>query len=124
MVFGTFDWFHPGHESLLTQATELGCVIVIIARDANVQKIKGTLPDHSENDRMQVIQKFLPSARVVLGNANDFLHPLRTYKPTHILLGYDQRLPPGVQESDLGCIVQRAAGHHPELYKSSLERKK
>ena len=42
MTFGTFDGVHQGHENLLTQAKKLGNeLIVVVAQDATVLKLKG-----------------------------------------------------------------------------------
>ena len=58
MVFGTFDIFHPGHEHMLKEAKEYGDeLIVVVARDANVKKVKGRLPMHDENQRVFQIEK-------------------------------------------------------------------
>ena len=41
LTFGTFDIFHPGHLHYLKEAKKHGnCLIVIIARDTTVQRIK------------------------------------------------------------------------------------
>jgi FAD synthetase len=41
MTFGTFDVFHPGHRFYLTEARKLGGrLIVIVALDSTVEKIK------------------------------------------------------------------------------------
>ena len=42
ILFGTFDIFHKGHKNFLEQAQEFGdYLIVVIARDKTVKKIKG-----------------------------------------------------------------------------------
>lgn len=123
MVFGTFDWLHPGHLSLIAQAKERGDVTVVVARDLNVERIKGRVPDQNEGVRMRAISTAVPDVHVVLGDGTDFLSPLRTYQPDLILLGYDQKLPPGVTEALLGCAIERAEAHAPEQFKSSLMRK-
>jgi FAD synthetase len=122
LVFGTFDDLHPGHLHFLRQAEALGEVSVVIARDSNVLRIKGREALQSEQERMRAIEKVFPSMNVILGDPEDFLHPVREIKPDMILLGYDQHLPPGVQESDLPCQVERAVAFEPEVHKSSIRR--
>ena len=122
LVFGTFDHFHPGHQFVLQEAKKRGEVFIVVARDANVMRIKVRPPDESENDRMSTVQKNVHEAHVLLGDPEDFLVPVRSIQPDLILLGYDQRLPPGVQESDLPCTVERLPGFKPDKYKSSLMR--
>ena len=68
------------------------------------------------------MQQRFPAARVVLGDSEDFLAPVRQANPDLILLGYDQQLPPGVTEADLHVPVERIQGHEPHRYKSSLMR--
>lgn len=122
MVFGTFDLLHAGHHYLLSEASKRGALTVIVARDSNVRKIKGFSPLQAETLRMRAIETAFPAADVRLGDRNDFLAPIAEIRPDVILLGYDQRLPPNVQEADLPCIVERIGAFHPEKYKSSLLR--
>lgn len=123
LVFGTFDHLHPGHHFLLEKANERGDLHVVIARDQNVQHIKGFLPDHSEQERCNAVQEGFPDAHVILGNETDYLAPIRRIEPDLILLGYDQKLPPEIEEGDLGCTVERLEAFEPERYKSSFLRK-
>lgn len=122
LLFGTFDHFHPGHQFVLDHAAKRGDVFVVIARDRNVEKIKNLTPSHSEEERMKAVQEALPSATVVLGDPTDFLAPVRAIQPDLILLGYDQRMPPGVTEDQLGAPVERLPSFDPHLHKSSLKR--
>ncbi len=124
LLFGTFDHLHPGHVFVFQEAMKRGSVTVVVARDANVQKIKGHLPEQSETERMRAIQNFFPNITPVLGDPDDFLEPVRSVHPDLILLGYDQKLPPGVTEKDLPCPVERLGSHQPEEFKSSKRRGK
>ncbi|HRH93516.1 MAG TPA: adenylyltransferase/cytidyltransferase family protein [Candidatus Peribacteria bacterium] len=120
MIFGTFDKFHPGHEFVLREALKRGDVTVIVARDANVERIKGKAPRYDERVRVAAIKTAFPAANVRLGDDADFLSPVRKFAPDLILLGYDQRLPPGVSDADLPCAVERLPAFEPQKYKSSL----
>lgn len=122
MVFGTFDLLHPGHLFLIREAQKLGHVTVVVARAKNVEKIKGRTPVEDDTTRIAAIQKEFPDATVILGSKTDFLEPIRTHKPDLLLLGYDQRLPPTVDEALLPPI-QRAEALRPDIYKSSLMKK-
>ncbi len=124
MVFGTFDGLHPGHIFVMTEAQKRGQVTVIVARDDNVQAIKGRLPAKREEQRIRALKKKFPACTVLLGDRMDFLSPVRALKPDLILLGYDQLLPPGVREEDLTCPIERLPSFHPHQYKSSLLSKK
>lgn len=121
MIFGTFDRFHPGHEFVLREAMKRGDVTVIVARDANVEKIKGKRPKYDERVRTAAIRTAFPDVAVRLGDeSGDFLAPVRKFAPDLILMGYDQQLPPGVEDADLPCRVERLPAYEPEKYKSSL----
>lgn len=122
MVFGTFDGLHPGHRYVLDQASARGDVYVVIARDTTVERLKHKTPKQTEVDRHTAIQKVYPKARVLLGDPQDYLVPVRGVKPDLVLLGYDQHLPPGVTEQALGCPIERLEPFHPEKYKSSLQQ--
>lgn len=120
LVFGTFDRLHPGHRFVLTEALRRGAVTAVVARDTSVLAIKGHSPDQTERERLDAVQAAFPSVSVMLGDAADFLAPVRAVRPDLIVLGYDQRMPPGITEQDLPCAVERLPAFHPEVYKSSL----
>jgi len=122
---GTFDHLHPGHLNFLEQAAALGDeLIVIIARDETVKRIKGIAPEHDENcRRMNVTSTGIP-ARVVLGYLqNDLFSILNELLPEIVAIGYDQR----VSEEEIkarfpSCSVVRLKPFHPERFKSSFYR--
>ncbi|HLD07691.1 MAG TPA: adenylyltransferase/cytidyltransferase family protein [Candidatus Peribacterales bacterium] len=122
LVFGTFDHLHPGHKFLLSEASKRGELYVVIARDQNVEKIKGHAPDQSEGERLKAIQEAFSSSHPTFGDLHDFLAPVQKIKPDLILLGYDQKLPPGVHEEDLPCPVERMSAFEPEKWKSSIRQ--
>ena len=122
---GTFDYLHQGHIDFLTQAKALGDgLVVIVARDETVKRIKGFLPTHNEELRMNRVRDTGIPDTVVLGNLEeDIFHILDELKPDIIALGYDQRVS---EEKVLtrcpGCRVIRLDSYHPEKFKSSLYR--
>lgn len=122
VTFGTFDHLHPGHLSYLKEAEGKGELCIIVARDQNVHTIKGRRADQSETQRAAALQAAFPNAVVVLGDAKDYIAPVRALKPDLIVMGYDQQLPPGVAVEDLPCPVHRAKPFVPEIHKSSLRR--
>jgi len=124
LLFGTFDFLHPGHLFVLSEGRKRGDLHVVVARDATVERIKGRLPAHSQDERKAAIEKEFLDAVVMLGSdTGDYLQPVREVQPDLILLGYDQRLPPGVSEADLPCRVERLPSFQPDKYKSSLLRR-
>ena len=89
---GVFDIIHPGHLFTLSSAKKLGDVLVIsIAKDETVQKLKNRYPLNKEKMR----QKLVGSLRIVdlalLGNTTDMFKMIETVKPDVIALGYDQK---------------------------------
>lgn len=122
---GTFDHLHKGHIDFLRQAKALGDeLIVIVARDETVKRIKGFLPTHDERTRRNNVEGTGIPDLVVLGNLDtDLFQILEEIEPDIIALGYDQR----VSEDELikrfpECKVLRLSSFHPEKYKSSLYR--
>ena len=122
---GTFDHLHPGHINFLNQAKTLGSeLIVIVARDETVQRIKGINPDHDEHCRkLNVEQTGIPD-RVVLGYQNeDLFFILHELSPDIVALGYDQRVSEESIKARLpDCRVIRLQPFHPEKFKSSFYR--
>ncbi len=124
---GTFDHLHPGHMHFLRQAKALGSeLIVIVARDSNVLRIKGINPDHNEHRRRSSVQQTGVPDRVVLGNPEgDIFSILLELLPDIVALGYDQRVDEGEIRKRLpGCTVVRLQPFHPEKFKSSFYREK
>lgn len=130
LVAGTFDFFHPGHEYFLEEAKKYGDeLIVVIARDSRVAKMKGFLPEHNEKERKAVVEKKGIADRVLLGNESNVFDIIEEIKPDVICLGYDQFM----KEKDLELELKkrkikveviRLNSYHPDKYKSSLYRKK
>jgi len=67
---GTFDYLHPGHESFLKQAAKLADeLVVVVARDENVKRLKGRSPDHKEEVRRARVEGLGIAQKVQLGYA-------------------------------------------------------
>ena len=72
MVFGTFDIVHMGHIHMFTQAREYGDrLIAVVARDKNVEKIKGIGPMHADTERLEFLRHIDLIDEVMLGNPSD-----------------------------------------------------
>ncbi len=94
-IAGTFDNFHVGHQYLLWKGYNVGKeLIIIVARDKIVKKIKGAFPKNNEYFRLKRLKKeFKDFSRVTiqLGNKDgDFLKTLKQVSPNYLFLGYDQ----------------------------------
>ncbi|MBI2505420.1 MAG: FAD synthase [Candidatus Latescibacteria bacterium] len=121
---GTFDHLHPGHLSFLRQAAALGTeLVVVVARDENVRRIKGRRPDHGEDERRTRVEALGIASQVRLGYPGmDFLKIVAEIQPQIIALGYDQQPPPGLQEAFPQIQLVVLKPYYPEKYKSSFFR--
>jgi len=134
MIFGTFDAVHAGHEHLFRQARALAkpaqpFLIVSVARDKNVKRIKGHLPVRGERQRLAALRRHPLVDRVVLGALGNHLPHIVRQRPDIIALGYDQRayvkgLKTSLQQKGLTVKIVRLKPHQPNKYKTSLLRQK
>jgi FAD synthetase len=128
MVFGTFDGLHKGHLDFFRQAknfTENSFLIVSIARDKNVFKIKGEYPNLSEQERMALVKKSKLVDQVVLSGAKDHIPHIVKIRPHVIALGYDQKAYVKNLKKDLknkGVLVKvlRLKPYKESIYKNHL----
>lgn len=95
LASGVFDLLHLGHVKFLEEAKNAGGkkaeLVVIIARDSTVQKIKGRKPIMPENQRRMLVESLKVVDEAVLGLENlDVADVIDRIKPDLIALGYDQ----------------------------------
>jgi cytidyltransferase-like protein len=128
MVFGTFDMIHAGHEDLFHQARALAddpYLVVSLARDESVARIKGAIPRHSESERLAAIQAHPLVDRALLGDSSGYIDHIKTIAPEIIALGYDQNgeyvqdLERDLRAVGLMTRVVRLAPYKPEEFKTS-----
>ena len=128
MVFGTFDMIHKGHEDLFRQARALAAdpyLIVSVARDSAVERIKGMRPRHSELERLANIKSHKLADKVVLGDEVGYIAHIMAAKPDIIALGYDQsgeyveHLEKDLTAAGYRSKVIRLEAFEPETYKTS-----
>lgn len=103
LVGGTFDIIHPGHIHYLREASNYGLVYAVVARDVNVERIKGRKPIMREDERLAVVSSIRYVYRAVLGHKSDFGETINRLRPDLIVLGPDQP----VSESFLEDIATR-----------------
>ncbi len=122
MGFGTFDGLHPGHVSYLKQLRELGGPVgVVVARDANVERIKGRPPQNDEISRLAALQQSDLVDLAFLGHMTDFYQSIADHNPEIIGLGYDQHADIElIQKLFPNIKIVRLESFEPETHKSSL----
>ncbi|MCS7140454.1 MAG: FAD synthase [Candidatus Nezhaarchaeota archaeon] len=117
MVAGVFDIIHPGHIHLISKASELGNVVVVVARDSTVERIKGRKPIVPEEQRLEVVKNIKYVSSAVLGHeGEDMLKIVEEIKPDIILLGPDQNFNEEKLKRDLearGLKIEVLRLHEP-----------
>ena len=129
LVFGSFDYIHPGHLDFFRQAKSLGDELhVAIGLDQTIEEIKGDRPWKSQGERLQEVQNLEIVDKAYLGYADDKLKIIGEVKPDIIALGYDQKkftehLEDELKKRGFTMKIVRLKPHHPEKFKSSIVKK-
>ena len=128
MVFGTFDGLHEGHLNFFKQAKKFmknSFLIVSIARDKNVIRIKRKKPKFSEKQRFNLIKKIKFIDKVILGGKVKYLLHILKEKPDIIALGYDQKnyvqeLKRDLKSKGIFIKIVRLKPYKEKIYKNHL----
>ncbi|MFH1642477.1 MAG: adenylyltransferase/cytidyltransferase family protein [Nanoarchaeota archaeon] len=113
MCFGSFDLLHPGHTFYLREAKKLGdFLVVVIAKDSTIKKIKGKEPKYNERERLEHIRDLPMVDKGILGYEADPYEIIEEINPDIICLGYDQNSFSGNLASEL-----TKRGMHPKIYR-------
>jgi len=129
LAFGTFDGLHPGHLFFLREAKSKGdFLVIVVARDKNVKKIKGELPHNNQYERVDMIQNTGIADEVRLGNEEmKYLQIINEINPDIICLGYDQQIPKNFEEIikklEKKIEVVTLQSFKPELFKTTKLKK-
>jgi FAD synthetase len=135
LASGVFDLLHLGHVKFLEEAKQAGGknaeLLVIVARDSTVQRMKGRKPVMPENQRRALVESLRVVDEAVLGTENfDIGDVIERVKPDVIALGYDQtEMETRVREyvNKLGLrvrVVRLGKFENDELSSSSKIREK
>ena len=128
MVFGTFDGLHKGHLDFFRQAKNFmknSFLIVSIARDKNVLKIKGQKTKLKDKERRDLVKKCDLVDKVVLSGKVNYLPHILKEKPDIIGLGYDQvayveNLKKDLKNKGLLVKIIRLKPYKERIYKNHL----
>lgn len=96
LASGSFDLVHYGHIRFLEEAKKAGGedadLVVVVARDKTVERLKGKAPVIPENQRRAVVESLKPVDEAILGYEDMSLaETIQKLKPDLIAIGYDQR---------------------------------
>ncbi len=125
MAFGAFDVLHLGHVHFLRAAKRLGKkLVVVVARDKVIRRVKGRKPYFNEAERFQLVSSLRPVDKAILGDEGNTILPIVWEKPDVICLGYDQpkkikELRRELLEVGLHPKIVRLKPYNPERNKSS-----
>ncbi|OGG40978.1 hypothetical protein A3A21_01260 [Candidatus Jorgensenbacteria bacterium RIFCSPLOWO2_01_FULL_45_25b] len=140
LVFGTFDGLHEGHRAFLRQARQMQIraddaqmnaddsvrLIVVVARDEVVEKLKGRKSRKEQGLRIKELMETGLMDEVVEGDAEiGRWEVIGKIKPDIIALGYDQvalkeALEEYVRENGLRIEVRVMKAYKPEEFHSSI----
>lgn len=102
VVAGTFDILHPGHVFLISEAAKLGDVVVVVARDKNVLRVKGHPAIVPERQRRFMVEALKGVTRAVLGSeSTDLYRIIEQLDPDILLLGPNQQVSTEKVEKEL-----------------------
>jgi len=95
LASGVFDLVHYGHIRFIEEAKKLGGensrLVIIIARDKTVKRLKGRRPIIPEDQRRAVVESLKPVDEAILGYEDlSFEETIVKVKPDIIAMGYDQ----------------------------------
>jgi FAD synthetase len=95
LASGVFDLVHYGHIHFLKEARRAGgdnaYLIVVVARDKTVKRLKGRLPILPEEQRRAIVESLKPVDEAILGSEGfDMYATLNEVKPDIVAVGYDQ----------------------------------
>ncbi len=130
LVFGVFDGVHEGHREFLKQAKQLGDeLVIVLARDVTVEKLKSRKPRLDFEERKNRLEKEDYVNKVIAGD--EILgtwQSAKSERPDVIALGYDQKdlgvsLSSCLREFNPVPNVVRLEPHEPEKYHTSILNK-
>ena len=134
MASGVFDLLHYGHVRFLEEAKRLGGpdarLVVIVARDRTVERLKGRRPIIPEDQRRALVEALRVVDEALLGyEALNLEAVLERVRPDIIAVGYDQegieqRLRRLIEERGLDIQVVRIGRFGDEELSSSSKIKR
>lgn len=125
---GVFDIIHPGHIYTLKAAKALGgMLIVVVATDKTAQKMKRRKPQHSEEQRREMVESLQMVDLCLIGHEDNIFETVKKVWPETIALGYDQihqekYIINGCREMGLNAKVARLQSPIPDISSSEIQK--
>ena len=126
---GVYDIIHPGHIHTLKNSKQEGDLLIVsIARDNIVIKIKGRKPINNEKMRTILVSAIRYVDFTVLGSKGDIFGIVKKIKPNVITIGYDQthqinELKKRVKINNLNIKIKKLDSPIPHVKSSDLRTK-
>lgn len=125
---GVFDIIHPGHIQTLTQARDLGDIlVVVVATDTTAVKMKKRKPLHTQEQRQILVRSLSMVDACVIGDEEDMFITVRRILPDSIALGYDQahqegHVRKGCERIGIDAEVVRLGAADPDMSSGAIEK--
>ena len=126
---GVYDIIHPGHIHTLKNSKQEGDLLIVsIARDNRVIKIKGRKPINNEKRRTILVSSIRYVDFTLLGSKGDIFGIVKKIKPNIITIGYDQthqisELRRRVKINNLNIKIKKLDSPIPYVKSSNLRTK-
>ena len=126
---GVYDIIHPGHIHTLKNSKQEGDLLIVsIARDSRVIKIKGRKPINNERRRTILVSSIRYVDFTLLGSKGDIFGVVKKIKPNIITIGYDQthqisELRRRVKINNLSIKIKKLDSPIPHVKSSNLRTK-
>lgn len=95
LVGGCFNRIHPGHIYFLKQAKKLGDKLIVVLTNDKNNKKPYAFP---AKERKKMLKSLNITDEILIGESKDKTRIAKKIKPDFIVLGYDQKVMPGLEK--------------------------
>jgi len=115
LVGGAFNSIHPGHIYFLKEAKKLGDKLILLLTNDKNNKKPYAVP---AKERKRLLKSFNIADKILIGDPKDKTRIVKEIKPDIIALGYDQKLPDGLE--NFKHIRIRKLGSHSTRFEKQV----
>lgn len=127
LIFGSFDGFHLGHQYFIEKAKdECDKLVLALARDEIIKKLKKREPRYSFAERMERIKSIFPDIEVKSGDEvlGEYTM-IRNDEPDIIFIGHDQSIlrddiDNWLKVNGYNIAIRQLKGYNEKKFKSSI----